>query len=57
MEWLVVLTIAFIVVFPMWKVCTRAGFHGAMSLLVLIPFLGILILGSVLSFSKWPDRK
>ncbi|MDP3191044.1 hypothetical protein [Rhodoferax sp.] len=42
---------------PLWKICTRAGLNGALSLLALIPWLGLLIVGGVLSFSTWQQKK
>ena len=41
---------------PLWKVCTRAGFNGTLSLLALIPWLGLIIVGGVLSFSTWQQK-
>lgn len=45
-----------LVVVPLWRICSRAGFHGATSLLALIPVLGVPIIGAILSFAKWPDK-
>jgi hypothetical protein len=38
----------------LWRICTRAGYSGAMSLLVLIPGVGSLILFCILAFGNWP---
>lgn len=57
MEPIVSIALCVIFIVPLWRVCSRAGFNGAMSLLALIPFIGILIVGGVLSFAAWPDRK
>jgi len=46
-----------IVVVALWRICRRAGFHPALSLLALIPLLGILIVGGILAFSEWPSMK
>jgi len=53
-EILFTLAFAALIIVPLWRVCTRAGFNGALSLLVLIPWLGVLIVGAVLSFATWP---
>jgi hypothetical protein len=42
------LIVAVLVVVPLWRICARAGFRPALSLLVLIPWLGILIVSAVL---------
>lgn len=45
-----------LVVVPLWRICTRAGFNGALSLLALIPWLGVSIVGAILSFANWPTK-
>jgi hypothetical protein len=40
-------------VLAFWKICSRVGFHGALSLLMLVPF-GDLILPLFVAFAKWP---
>lgn len=43
---------------PLWRICERAGFHGALSLLALVPWVGFLIIAAVLSFTPWqPSRR
>ncbi|MES2251542.1 MAG: hypothetical protein V4645_30030 [Pseudomonadota bacterium] len=39
---------------PGWRILQRAGFSGAWSLLVFVPFLGFLV-PWVLAFVKWPN--
>ena len=36
-----------------WKICTRIGMNGALSLLLLIPF-GKIFLPLYVAFAKWP---
>lgn len=38
---------------PYWFICKKAGYHPALSLLILIPFGGI-ILPFFLAFANWP---
>jgi hypothetical protein len=45
-----------VIVPPLWRICSRAGFNGALSLLAIVPWLGIVIIGAVLSFSTWPVK-
>lgn len=44
---------ALITVIPFWKICTKAGFPGAMSLLMLVPIANI-ILPFYIAFAEWP---
>lgn len=46
-----------LVIIPLWRICTRAGFHGALSLLTLIPLVGPFIVGAILSFANWPAKR
>jgi uncharacterized membrane protein YhaH (DUF805 family) len=57
MELIFYIIFAAIFVVPLWKICVRAGFNGALSLLALIPWLGLVIVGGVLSFSEWAPKK
>jgi len=36
-----------------WRICSRAGYSGAMSLLIFVPF-GALIMLCILAFGNWP---
>lgn len=46
-----------LIVFPLWKICARAGFNPALSLLAIIPVLGLLAVAAILAFSEWPASK
>ena len=46
-----------LIVIPLWRICRRAGFHGALSLLALVPLVGPLIVGAILSFADWPAKR
>ena len=60
MEMLVVLFIsAFAFILPViafWKICSKAGFPGALGLLMIIPITNI-ILPLYLAFAEWPALK
>jgi uncharacterized membrane protein YhaH (DUF805 family) len=45
-----------LIIVPLWRICTRAGFNGVLSLLALIPWLGVVIVGAILSFANWPTK-
>lgn len=40
-----------------WRICSRAGYSGAMSLLMFIPGVGSLILLCILAFGEWPTLR
>lgn len=44
---------ALITVIPFWKICAKAGFPGALSLLMLVPIANI-ILPFYIAFADWP---
>jgi uncharacterized membrane protein YhaH (DUF805 family) len=47
--------LALVLIIPTWRVCTRAGFSGAWSLLHIIPVIGSFIVMALLAFSDWPN--
>jgi hypothetical protein len=49
------LLIALVLIIPTWRICTRAGFSGALSLFHLIPVIGWLIVMGILAFGTWPN--
>lgn len=46
---------ALVLIIPTWRICTRAGFSGALSLFHLVPLIGLFIVMAVLAFSDWPN--
>ena len=55
MFWIILLLagIAF-PIFCFWRIFTKAGYNGAMSLIWLIPAVGPIIVISILAFGAWP---
>ena len=47
---------AVLFVVPAWRIVRKAGFHGALSLLGLIPIVNIVLLW-VFAFVKWPNER
>ena len=43
-----------VLIIPTWRICNRAGYSGAISLLHLIPGVGTLIVFAILAFGTWP---
>ena len=52
-ELLVLVALPFLVVLPVWRICSKAGFPGALSLLALIPIANLFLL-FFLAFADWP---
>jgi hypothetical protein len=52
--WMIIMGV--IMVLPFWRICTKIGYPGPLSLLVLVPFLN-LGLFYFLAFSQWPIHK
>ena len=51
------LIVTILIVVPFWRICRRAGFHPALSLIAIIPLLGFIIVAGVLGFATWPTLK
>ncbi len=49
------LFVSLVLIIPTWRICTRAGFAGAWSLLHLVPLIGPFIVMAILAFSDWPN--
>jgi len=47
---------ALLTVVPYWFILKKAGFHPALSLLVIIP-LGSVVMRFFLAFAEWPSLK
>ncbi len=47
---------AVLTVIPFWRICSKAGFPGVLSLLMLLPIANI-ILPFYLAFAEWPVLK
>ena len=43
-------------VIALWKICSKAGFNGALSLLMLLPIANIVLL-LYIAFAEWPALK
>jgi len=52
-----ILAITVFMIWCWWRICTKAGYSGAMSLLLLIPGIGSIILICILAFGDWPIHK
>lgn len=52
-HWIVALLFSGIFMIPMWRICTKAGFSGWVSLAFLIPVVNIIALW-LIAFVPWP---
>lgn len=52
-HWLIVVIFFASCVIPQWKIVSKAGYSGALSLLLFIPILNVLLIW-IFAFSKWP---
>ncbi|MGA2326416.1 MAG: hypothetical protein ABSH05_09010 [Bryobacteraceae bacterium] len=48
-----IIVVAAVLLVPFWKIFSKAGFHGALSLLMIVPGVNLVML-YVLAFSRWP---
>lgn len=39
---------------PVWKIHSKAGMRPVLSLLVFVPYIGLLLTTTILAFSRWP---
>jgi hypothetical protein len=53
---LVIIVVAGLCVWAYWRIFTKAGYPGAMSIMMLIPLLNVIML-FFLAFSEWPVLK
>ena len=53
--WVIVVTALLLV--PVWRIHRRAGLFPALSLLILVPFAGVVASSLILAFSRWPAAK
>ena len=49
----VMLVATAVIIWPVWRICSKAGFTGALSLLILIPGLNLCLL-YFLALAEWP---
>ncbi len=55
-ELLIVSIMSIIPVVAFWKICAKAGFPGALGILIIVPFANILLV-LYLAFADWPALK
>ena len=48
------LLVSALIVYPAWRIFSRAGLNPALSLFVFVPGLGVIITAYILALSRWP---
>lgn len=56
MPFCLIIPVFIFIVFLFWRICEKAGHSGALSLITLIPGIGMLILLCILAFGTWPNQ-
>ncbi|MCP4747436.1 MAG: hypothetical protein GY874_15035 [Desulfobacteraceae bacterium] len=56
-EFLHIVIVSILVLIPTWRIVSRTGYNPFLSILVLIPLVGPLIVLFVLAFGDWPVKR
>ena len=54
-HWFILLLVGFLWVFPIWRILERIGRPGAISLVAIIPVLGVALLWWI-ALARWPSQ-
>ena len=49
------LLLSLLLIIPSWRILSRAGYSGALSLFHLVPVIGPFIVMAILAFGEWPS--
>jgi tetrahydromethanopterin S-methyltransferase subunit E len=44
---------ALLVMIPLWRILQRAGLQPALALIALVPYIGIVVVATLLAFARW----
>lgn len=55
-ELILIILLILLIVFPYWRIFSKAGFSGWLSITMIIPLLNIVVL-FYLAFAEWPVLK
>jgi uncharacterized membrane protein YhaH (DUF805 family) len=55
-ELIIIVIIGLVIIVPFWKIFSKTGYSGWLSLTQLVPFLNIIVLFYV-AFAEWPIQK
>ena len=49
--------LALVLIVPMWRIFDRAGLNPYLSLILFVPFFGLVIVLLILAFTRWPNTE
>jgi len=52
---LVLLAFNVLAVWPLARICRRAGFAPGWALLIFVPWIGVILVAGMLTFRRWPS--
>jgi hypothetical protein len=55
-HWLIVIIWLAVFMVPAWRIASKAGYPGALSLLLVIPIVNIILIW-LFAFSRWPVER
>lgn len=55
-HWIIIAPWLVVVLVPGWRIASKAGFHGAWSLLLLVPLVNLVTIW-VFAFVRWPTEQ
>jgi len=55
-HWIIVVFWLVVVLVPGWRISRKAGFHGAWSLLLLVPVVNLILIWTF-AFVQWPSER
>ena len=55
-ELLIIVFWVALIIWPFWRIFAKAGFNGALSLLMLLPLVNVVMI-FFLAFAEWPALK
>jgi hypothetical protein len=53
MDGITTLAFALVIVIPLWRIFERAGMQPAISLVALVPVVGLVVAALILAFGQW----
>jgi hypothetical protein len=44
-----------ILIYPLWEICRKLGRNPVLSLIAVVPIVGLMALALILAFGRWPS--
>jgi hypothetical protein len=55
-EIIILVVVCLLVIWPLWRICSKAGYSGWLSISLLVPFLNYAVV-LYLAFAEWPIER